>query len=88
MIYRDIKVGNVLFDVEFNGKFGDFGLVKLYEYGINSGIIRVVGIFGYLVLELIRIGKFMMSFDVFVFGVLMLEVVCGRRFIEFKVLLE
>ncbi|KAJ7960142.1 Lectin receptor kinase [Quillaja saponaria] len=88
VIHRDIKAGNVLLDTELNGRLGDFGLAKLYEHGSNPSTTRVVGTLGYLAPELTRIGKPTTSSDVFAFGALLLEVVCGRRPIEHKALPE
>lgn len=88
VIHRDVKAGNVLLDAELNGRLGDFGLAKLYEHGSNPATTRVVGTLGYLAPELTRTGKPTTSSDVFAFGALLLEVVCGRRPIEQKALPE
>ncbi|KAF5453576.1 hypothetical protein F2P56_028473 [Juglans regia] len=88
VIHRDIKAGNVLLDSELNGRLGDFGLAKLYEHGSNPSTTKVVGTLGYLAPELTRTGKPTTSSDVFAFGALLLEVVCGRRPIEPKALPE
>ncbi|MCI17911.1 L-type lectin-domain containing receptor kinase S.4-like, partial [Trifolium medium] len=71
-----------------NAKLGDFGLAKLYDHGENPSTTRVVGTMGYLAPELTRTGKPTTSSDVFAFGALLLEVVCGRRPIEAKALPE
>ncbi|KAM7492015.1 hypothetical protein LguiA_034936 [Lonicera macranthoides] len=84
VIHRDIKAGNILLDSELNGRLGDFGLAKLYEHGSNPSTTRVVGTLGYLAPELTRTGRPAVSSDVFAFGALMLEVVCGRRPVEAK----
>lgn len=88
VIHRDIKAGNVLLDADLNGRLGDFGLAKLYERGANPSTTRVVGTLGYLAPELTRTGKPTTSSDVFAFGALLLEVVCGRKPIEPKALPE
>ncbi|XP_057430093.1 L-type lectin-domain containing receptor kinase S.4-like [Lotus japonicus] len=88
VIHRDIKAGNVLLDGEMNGKLGDFGLAKLYDHGANPSTTRVVGTLGYLAPELTRTGKPTTSSDVFAFGALLLEVVCGRRPIDPKAMPE
>ncbi|XP_010910689.2 L-type lectin-domain containing receptor kinase S.4 [Elaeis guineensis] len=84
VIHRDIKASNVLLDADLNGRLGDFGLAKLYEHGANPSTTRVVGTLGYLAPELTRTGKATTSSDVFAFGALVLEVVCGRRPIDHK----
>ncbi|KAJ8766038.1 hypothetical protein K2173_020554 [Erythroxylum novogranatense] len=88
VIHRDIKAGNVLLDSELNGRLGDFGLAKLYEHGSNPSTTRVVGTLGYLAPELTKTGKPTTSSDVFAFGALLLEVVCGRRPVDPKALPE
>nr|XP_023893088.1 L-type lectin-domain containing receptor kinase S.4-like [Quercus suber] len=88
VIHRDIKAGNILLDSELNARLSDFGLAKLYERGTNPSTTRVVGTLGYLAPELTRTGKPTKSTDVFAFGALLLEVVCGRRPIELKALPE
>ncbi|KAI3470770.1 hypothetical protein Pfo_027433 [Paulownia fortunei] len=88
VIHRDIKAGNVLLDSEMNGRLGDFGLAKLYEHGANPSTTKVVGTLGYLAPELTKTGKPTTSSDVFAFGALLLEVVCGRRPIEAKAMPE
>ncbi|KAL3650184.1 hypothetical protein CASFOL_006587 [Castilleja foliolosa] len=88
VIHRDIKAGNVLLDSEMNGRLGDFGLAKLYEHGSIPSTTRVVGTLGYLAPELTKTGKPTTGSDVFAFGALLLEVVCGRRPIETKAMPE
>jgi hypothetical protein len=79
VVHRDIKAGNVLLDSEFNARLSDFGLAKLYDHGSNPSTTRVVGTLGYMAPELTRTGKPTTSSDVYAFGALLLEVVCGRR---------
>ncbi|XP_011002636.1 PREDICTED: L-type lectin-domain containing receptor kinase S.4-like isoform X1 [Populus euphratica] len=88
VIHRDIKAGNVLLDSELNGRLGDFGLAKLYDRNSNPITTKVVGTLGYLAPELTRTGKPTTGSDVFAFGALLLEVVCGRKPIEPKALPE
>nr|AKV93696.1 clade XI lectin receptor kinase [Nicotiana benthamiana] len=84
VVHRDVKASNVLLDGELNAKLGDFGLARLYEHGSNPCTTRVVGTLGYLAPELPRTGRATEKSDVFAFGALLLEVVCGRRPIESK----
>lgn len=82
VVHRDVKPGNVLIDADFEPRLGDFGLARTYEHGINPQTTHVVGTLGYMAPELTRTGKATTSTDVYAYGVLMLEVACGRRPIE------
>ncbi|XP_073044458.1 L-type lectin-domain containing receptor kinase S.4-like [Primulina eburnea] len=82
VIHRDVKASNVLLDSEMNARLGDFGLAKLFDHGSNPGTTRVVGTLGYLAPELSRTGRATASSDIFAYGTLLFEIVCGRRPIE------
>ncbi|XP_057819616.1 L-type lectin-domain containing receptor kinase SIT2-like [Cryptomeria japonica] len=64
---------------QLNGKLGDFGLARMYEHNESSHTTRVVGTLGYIAPEFIETGKASPATDVFSFGILLLEVACGRR---------
>ncbi|KFK35187.1 hypothetical protein AALP_AA5G251600 [Arabis alpina] len=82
IIHRDIKPANVLIDNEMNARLGDFGLAKLYDQGFDPQTSRVAGTLGYIAPEFLRTGRATTNTDVYAFGLVMLEVVCGRRLIE------
>ncbi|KAJ8642394.1 hypothetical protein MRB53_019088 [Persea americana] len=82
VLHRDVKASNILLDADLNGRLGDFGLSRLYDRGTNAQTSHVAGTLGYLAHELTRTGKATISADVFSFGVVMLEVACGRRPID------
>ncbi|XP_031492620.1 L-type lectin-domain containing receptor kinase SIT1-like [Nymphaea colorata] len=79
VVHRDVKASNVLLDAAMNGKLGDFGLARLYDYGTNPKTTRIVGTIGYLAPELSSTYKATTISDVFSYGALLLEVACGRR---------
>jgi serine/threonine protein kinase len=64
------------------GRLGDFGLVKLYQHGEVPNTTRVVGTLGYLAPELGRVVAPTSASNVYSFGVVILEVACGRRPID------
>lgn len=82
VLHRDIKASNVLLDKDMNGRLGDFGLARMHDHGQVPNTTRVVGTVGYLAPEVISSGRASAQTDVFGFGVLILEVMCGRRPIE------
>ena len=82
VIHRDIKTGNVLVDGNFNARLGDFGLAKLMDHDKSPVSTLTAGTMGYLAPEYLQYGKATEKTDVFSFGVVILEVACGRRPIE------
>ncbi|XP_065878636.1 L-type lectin-domain containing receptor kinase IV.2-like [Euphorbia lathyris] len=82
VLHRDVKASNVMLDAELNARLGDFGLAKVHDHGSIPQTTCVVGTVGYLAPEVSRTGRVTTSSDVFAFGVLMLEVACGRRPVE------
>ncbi|XAR59158.1 Non-specific serine/threonine protein kinase [Bertholletia excelsa] len=82
VLHRDIKASNVLLDKEMNGRLGDFGLARIHGHGHAPSTTRVVGTVGYVAPEVVKMGRASTQTDVFGFGILILEVICGRRPIE------
>lgn len=82
VLHRDIKASNVLLDKDMNARLGDFGLARMHYHGEAAATTRVVGTVGYLAPELMRNGRASTQTDVFSYGVLILEVICGRRPID------
>ncbi|KAG2269556.1 hypothetical protein Bca4012_062583 [Brassica carinata] len=79
IIHRDIKSSNILLDNNFHPLVSDFGLAKL-ALDCNTHITtRVMGTFGYMAPEYASSGKLTEKSDVFSFGVVLLELVTGRK---------
>lgn len=82
VVHRDVKTNNVLLDSNMNARLSDFGLAKLYEHGKNPSTTHIVGTVGYIAPELSFTGRATAKSDVFAFGVILLEVACGRKSLD------
>ncbi|XP_039064141.1 probable serine/threonine-protein kinase PBL17 [Hibiscus syriacus] len=83
VIYRDFKTSNVLLDEDFNAKLSDFGLAKDGPMGDQTHVsTRVMGTHGYAAPEYILTGHLTARSDVYGFGVVLLEMLIGRRVMD------
>ena len=83
VIYRDLKSANILLDNDFSPKLSDFGLAKLGPVGDNTHVsTRVMGTYGYCAPEYAMSGKLTLKSDIYSFGVVLLELITGRRALD------
>ncbi|XP_015875941.4 G-type lectin S-receptor-like serine/threonine-protein kinase LECRK3 [Ziziphus jujuba] len=82
IIHCDIKPQNILLDDKFTAKISDFGLAKLLKTDQTRTTTGIRGTKGYVAPEWFSNQPITVKVDVYSFGILLLELICGRRNVE------
>ncbi|KAJ9145801.1 hypothetical protein P3X46_028136 [Hevea brasiliensis] len=85
IIHCDIKPQNILLDDHYDAKIADFGLAKLLLLDQSQTFTAIRGTKGYVAPEWFRNMPVTVKADVYSFGVLLLEIVCGRKCVDTEV---
>uniref|UniRef100_A0A0E0KAV0 non-specific serine/threonine protein kinase n=1 Tax=Oryza punctata TaxID=4537 RepID=A0A0E0KAV0_ORYPU len=84
VVHRDIKSSNILLDKKWNPKVSDFGMAKVLGSGSSYVTTRVMGTFGYVAPEYASTGMLNESSDIYSFGVLLMELISGKRPVDYS----
>ncbi|KAL6967414.1 putative serine/threonine-protein kinase pbl5, variant 2 [Sarracenia purpurea var. burkii] len=83
VIYRDLKCSNILLDEGYHPKLSDFGLAKVGPVGDKTHVsTRVMGTYGYCAPDYAMTGQLTFKSDIYSFGVVLLEIITGRKAID------
>ncbi|KAK7401188.1 hypothetical protein VNO78_12509 [Psophocarpus tetragonolobus] len=80
LIHCDLKPSNILLDSKMSARISDFGLARIISIDQMQGNTSIIsGTYGYMSPEYAMLGQFSVKSDVFSFGVIILEIISGKR---------
>ena len=80
VIYHDLKCSNIFLGYNYHPKLSDFGFAKVGPIGDKTHVsTRVMGTYGYCAPKYGMTGQLTFKYDIYSFGVALLELITGRK---------